>query len=113
MIDDLEKTDLLLKKLKSLVPIETRLSPGLKRLLAEKSPDVPIPETCNVIDVFYTGDEGGIICSLDIGGPQARNANLVSITHLSFHRNTPLSREIDRYQRHTVKKIKQQNARGY
>ncbi len=113
MIDDLEKTNLLLEKLKTVVPIETRLSHSLMRLLAEKSPDVPIPETCNVIDVFYTGDEGGIICSLDIGGPQARNANLVSITHLSFHRNTPMSREIDRYQRHRVKKIKQQNARGY
>ena len=45
----------------------------------------------NVIDVFYTGDEGGIICSLDIGGPQTQNANLVSITYLGFHRNTPLS----------------------
>src|SRR5277367_2285852 len=54
-----------------------------------------IPERCNVIDVFYTGDEGGIICCLDIGGPQTQNANLVSITHLGFHRNTPLSREID------------------
>jgi hypothetical protein len=113
MIDDLEKTDLLLKKLKTVVPIETRLSPGLKRLLAEQSPAAPIPETCNVIDVLYTGDEGGIICCLDIGGPEARNANLVSITHLSFHRHAPLFREIDRYQRHRVKKIKKQNARRY
>ena len=45
--------------------------------------------------------------------PQTQNANLVSITHLGFHRNTPLSREIDLYQRHRIKKLKQQNARGY
>ena len=113
MIDDLEKTNFLLEKLKTVVPIEARLSPSLMRLLAEKSPETPIPEKCNVIDVFYTGDEGGIICSLDIGGQRTQHAHLVSITHLGFHRNTPLSREIDLYQRHRTKKLKRQNARGY
>src|SRR5271157_1390156 len=113
MIDDLEKANFLLQKLKTVVPIEAWLSPSLMRLLAEKSPQIPIPERCNVIDVFYTGDEGGIICCLDVGGPQTRDANLVSITLLGFHRNTPLSREIDLYQRHRIKKLKQQKARGY
>jgi hypothetical protein len=113
MIDDLEKTNFLLEKLKTVVPIEARLSHSLIRLLAEKSPEMPIPERCKVIDVFYTGDEGGIICCLDIGGLQTQDVNLVSITHLGFHRNTPLSREIDLYQRHRIKKLKQQNARGY
>ena len=113
MIDDPGKTNLLLEKLKTVVPIEATLSQSLIRLLAERSPEITIPERCNVIDVFYTGDEGGIICCLDIGGPQTKEAHLVSITHLGFHRNTPLSREIDRYQRHRIKKLKQQNARGY
>ena len=113
MIDDLEKTNVLLEKLKTVVPFETRLSPRLTRLLAEKSPEMPIPERCQVIDVIYTGDEGGIICCLDIGGPHTKNAHLVSITHLGFYRNTPLSREIDVYQRHRIKKLKQQDARGY
>lgn len=113
MIDDLERTNFLLEKLKTVVPIEARLPQSLIRSLAEKSPEMPIPERCNVIDVFYTGDEGGIICCLDVGGPQTRDANLVSITLLGFHRNTPLSREIDLYQRHRIKKLKQQKARGY
>ncbi|MDB5394732.1 MAG: putative protein YjbI, containings pentapeptide repeat [Rhodospirillales bacterium] len=113
MIDDLEKANFLLEKLKAVVPLEARLSQSPIRLLAEKSPEMPIPERCKVIDVFYTGDEGGIICCLDIGGPQAQNAHLVSITHLSFYRNTPLSREIDVYQRHRIKKLKQQDGRGY
>jgi hypothetical protein len=72
MIDDLEKTNLLLEKLKTVIPIEARLSQSLIRLLAEKSPEISIPARCNVIDVFYTGDEGGIICCLDIGGPHGR-----------------------------------------
>jgi hypothetical protein len=113
MIDDLEKTDFLLEKLKKAVPFEARLSQRLIRLLSERSPEMPIPERCQVIDIIYTGDEGGIICCLDIGGPQTKNTHLVSITHLGFYRNTPLSREIDAYQRHRIKKIKQQDARGY
>ena len=112
MIDDLERTNFLLEKLKTVVPIEARLPQSLIRSLAEKSPEMPIPERCNVIDVFYTGDEGGIICCLDIGGSQTQDATLVSITLLGFHRNTPLSREIDLYQRHRIKKLKQQKARG-
>jgi len=113
MIDDLEKTNLLLENLKTVVPFETRLSQRLIRMLAERSPEMPIPERCQVIDVIYSGDEGGIICCLDIGGPHTKNALLVSITHLGFYRNTPLSREIDAYQRHRIKKLKQQGARGY
>ncbi len=112
MIDDLEKTNFLMEKLKTVVPFEVRLSQRLIRLLAERSPEMPIPERCQVIDVVYTGDEGDIICCLDIGGPQTKNAHLVSITHLEFHRNTPRSREIDVYQRHRIKKLKQQDARG-
>src|SRR5260370_35376464 len=106
MIDDLEKTNFLLEKLKTVVPIEARLSQSLIRLLAEKSPEMPIPESCNGIDVFYTGDEGGLICCLDIGGPQTQDANLVSITHLGFHRNTPPSRNTSLYHPHTINKPK-------
>jgi hypothetical protein len=43
MIDDLEKTNLLFETLKTIVPIEARLSQSLIRLLAERSPEMPIP----------------------------------------------------------------------
>jgi hypothetical protein len=33
---------------------------------------------------------------------------VVSITHLAFDRRGPLSREIDAYQRHRIKKLKRQ-----
>lgn len=68
--------------------------------------------TCQVIDVFNLGDEGGIACSLDIGGPEAKNAHIVSITHLIFDRRSPLFREIDAYQRRRVKKLKQHQGRS-
>src|SRR5271167_2062964 len=98
MIDDLEKTNFLLEKLKTVVPIEARLSQSLIRLLAEKSPEMPIPERCNVIDVFYTGDEGGNICSPDVGGPKTPDPNLISKPPPGFYRKTPPSRRIHLYQ---------------
>jgi len=38
---------------------------------------------------------------------------LVSITHLGFDRRNPLFRQIVAYQRHRIKKLKQQLGRGY
>jgi hypothetical protein len=113
MIDLHEKTDLLIELLKESLPIEANITPPLAKLLAKQAPDTPIPVKCNVITVFYTGDMGGIICGLDIGGPYTKTPYLVSITHLTFHRRVPLSREIEAYQRHRTKKLRQQQARGY
>ena len=71
-----------------------------------------VPKKCNVTSVFYTGDMGGILCGLDMGGTETDYADVVSITHLAFDRRAPLSREIDAYQRHRIKKLKQQQGRG-
>ena len=73
--------------------------------------NIPIPSRCNVIDVVYRGDVGGILWCLDIGGPDTKSAHIVSITHLTFNRNIPLAREIEAYQRHRNKKLKQQQGR--
>ena len=113
MIDDPNKTDLLIASLKESLPIQTIITPYLASALAKQSPDIPIPGQCNVIDVFYTGDMGGILCCLDIGGPDTKSPHLVSITHLTFNRRIPLAREIEVYQRHRNKKLKQQQGRGY
>ena len=69
MIDQQGKTDLLIARLKESLPIEANITPPLVKMLTENSPDIPIPATCKITSVFYTGDFGGIICSLDIGGP--------------------------------------------
>jgi hypothetical protein len=61
----------------------------------------------------YSGDIGGVLCSLDIGGREAENVHLVSITHLTFNRNVPLFREIEAYQRHRIKKLKKQQGSRY
>ena len=113
MIDDPRKTELLLSMLKESLPIEANITKYLANALMQQSPDATIPQKCNVTSVFYTGDMGGILCGLDIGGAETENAHVVSITHLTFDGRVPLSREIDAYQRHRIKKLKRQQGRGY
>jgi hypothetical protein len=113
MIDDPWKTDLLMSMLTEALPIEANVTQYLAGELMQKSPEITIPKKCNVTSIFYTGDMGGILCGLDIGGAEAKTAHVVSITHLTFDRRVPLSREIEGYQRHRIKKLKQQQGRGY
>jgi hypothetical protein len=113
MIDDPWKTELLLSMLTESLPIEANITQYLASELMETSPDIAIPKKCNVTEVFYTGDMGGILCGLDIGGAETKAAHVVSITHLRFDRRIPLSRQIEGYQRHRIKKLKQQQVRGY
>jgi hypothetical protein len=108
MIDEPRKTDLLMSMLKESLPIQANITPHLSDALMNKSPDIAIPKKCNVISVFYTGDMGGILCALDIGGVETKTPHVVSITHLTFDRRVPLSREIEAYQRHRIKKLKQE-----
>ncbi|SEF12800.1 hypothetical protein SAMN05444161_8828 [Rhizobiales bacterium GAS191] len=110
MIDDPRKTDLLMAMLKESLPIPANIPPYLARELAKGTSDISILSRCNVIDVFYSGDMGGILCSLDIGGPDTKSAHVVSMTHLTFNRNVPLAREIEAYQRHRNKKLKKQQS---
>ncbi len=113
MIDDPEKTDRLVAELKASLPVETRLSQILIRAIAQQTPDLAVPDSCNVVSIFYMGEEGGIVCGLDVGGPDTKTPYIVSITHLSFDRRAPLFRQIDAYQRHRIKKLKQQSGRNY
>jgi hypothetical protein len=111
MIDDPRKTDLLIAKLREWLPFAANITECLARTLEKQSPEVTIPKRCNVVDILNSGDMGGILCCLDIGGPQTKAAHVVSITHLSFDRRLPFSREIKAYQHHRIKKLKQERGR--
>ena len=111
MIDDPDKTERLIAALEASLPVEARPTAALMATLSQQSPDVAIPATCSVAKVFYAGEEGGIVCALDIGGPDGGTPYVVSITHLIFQRKLSLFRQIDAYQRHRIKKLKQQARR--
>lgn len=113
MIDDLEKTNRLLAELTASLPLDARPTRDLVRTFSERLAR-PAPVTrCRVVDIHYAGEEGGIVCKLEMEGQKADEGFFVSITHLIFERKTPLFRQIDAYQRHRIKKLRQQGGRGY
>ncbi len=113
MIDDHWKTNSLISMLKESLPIQANITPYLSAALMRQTPDIAIPRKCNVVSIFYTGDMGGILCALDLGGGETKTPHVVSITHLTFDRRVPHSREIEAYQRHRIKKLKRQQGPGY
>jgi hypothetical protein len=86
------------------LPITARLTSETQALLRKQIKGPPVPARCQVTSLHYTGDEGGILCKLDLG-PDAENDAFVSITHLRFDAQLPLARAIAAYQKHRVKRL--------
>jgi hypothetical protein len=107
MIDHPEITQRLIAKLNEALPLPARLTPELQDLLRRQISSQTIPARANVTWISYAGDEGGIVCKLDLG-PEVENAAFTSITHLRFDPRSPLARQIAAYQKHRVKRIQRQ-----
>jgi hypothetical protein len=109
MIDHPITTADLLAKLKAALPIPARLTPELQASLSGQNAGANIPATAAIILLHYMGDEGGILCKLDLGQGIEKQA-FVSITHLRFDPRMALAREIAVYQKHRVKRIRRHSA---
>jgi hypothetical protein len=108
MIDDPGATESLLARLEAALPIPARLTPELQASLREQNAGTAIPANCDVTWVTYMGDEGGIVCRLDLG-PGVEKDAFTSITHLRFDARLPLAREIAAYQKHRIKRLRRQH----
>lgn len=107
MLDKLEKTRELLATLTAAAPFKVELQDSLiAHLRAQPSPVVAAPRQ-SVTKVLYLGDEGGIVCHLNPG--DGHNALVVSLTHLRVRRTLPFAAAVFDYQKHRVKKLKQQD----
>jgi hypothetical protein len=108
MIDHPEATERLLAQLEAALPIPARLAPELQASLRGQNAGTAIPASCQVTWVTHMGDEGGIVCKLDLG-PDVEKEAFTSITHLRFDARLPLARDIAAYQKHRVKRLKRQH----
>jgi len=106
MIDHPETVERLIAKLNEALPIPARVTPELQASLQGQTGGV-IPAQCAVTWIYYMGDEGGIVCKLDLGST-VEKAAFTSITHLRFDPRLPLAREITAYQKHRVKRLRGQ-----
>lgn len=107
MIDHPDITERLIEKLNDALPIAARLTPELQDALRSQNTGSIIPAHATVTWISYAGDEGGIVCKLDLG-PNVDNAAFTSITHLRFDPRLPLARQITAYQKHRVKRLQSQ-----
>ena len=106
MIDIPDKTEALMARLEAALPVPAKPTPEALKTLRQQSPEPPLPRHCDITAIYYAGDEGGILCTLDFGLDDSKEVYVVSITHLRFGGIAPLSRAVVAYQRHRVKKLK-------
>lgn len=106
MIDHSETVNCLMAKLTEALPIPARITPELQASLQGQTGGA-VPAQCAITWITYMGDEGGIVCKLDLGANAGKEA-FTSITHLRFDPRLPLAREITAYQKHRVKRLRRQ-----
>ena len=107
MIDIPDKTEALIARLEAALPVRARPTPEVLKTLGQQSPEPRLPRHCDITKIYYAGDEGGILCTLDFRLDDSKHVYFVSITHLRFGGKSALSRAVVAYQRHRVKKLKQ------
>ena len=112
VIDNPLQAHLLMAKLKAALPLPALATPPMLAQLQEQAPALDLSPRCQITQIHYAGDEGGILCKLDFGQEDTDQAFFVSITHLTFDRRLPLAREIAAYQKHRVKRLRRSGPAG-
>ncbi len=107
MIDNPGQAERLLIRLQAALPMPARMTPELAATLRTPDTAMEIPAACSIIAVHYAGDEGGIVCGLDVAAANDK-AVYASITHLRFDPRLPVARDIAAYQKHRVKRLRRQ-----
>jgi hypothetical protein len=111
MLDDYARAMELVNKMKDHLPIPVRLGSPVKRTLRDKGLAVSLDQTFKIKQVFYFGDEGGIMCDVT-PAQDTREAVVVSLTHLLVPAHHSLSQEIRAYQRERARRIAQSGGSG-
>ena len=106
MIDDPAQVIDLMGKIEAQLPIPATPTSALVQQLRPKGLKISTQRVMFISRVFYLGDEGGIMCDVT-PTKDAREAYVVSLTHLRIVPNHPLSRDIRAYQRERVRRIAQ------
>ena len=99
-----EEYEILVEKLKEILPFEAQPTRELVQLLRETR-EITLKSTLTIISVFNTDDMGGIICAV-ASKEQEKDAVVCSLTHLVISSANPLFQEITQYQKKRIKHLK-------
>jgi hypothetical protein len=106
VIDNIDQVERLLSKLRESLPLLATLSREVAAIIREQSPEADPSRRYSVTRVDYAGDEGGIMCKVELGPDNDDRALFASITQLQFGRVGPLARQIAAYQKHRIKRLR-------
>jgi hypothetical protein len=104
MIDDPRTVAELIGKLESHIPIPAKPTGPLVQQLRARGSKLMKDRVLFIRRVFYLGDEGGIMCDVT-QSRAAKEAIVVSLTHLRIPPDHPLFREIRAYQLARIRRL--------
>jgi hypothetical protein len=96
----------LVEEMKQHLPIPARPTKQLSQHLRKKGIVIDMDQDLNIINVFDSGDIGGIICATEANKKQVL---VISLTHLVIKPDHPLSNKIHAYQKERTKSLQTQH----
>ena len=106
-IDDPDQVKTLIAKMEAQLPISAEIQPRPASYLRSQGAFVPPHRNIQIYGVFYSGDEGGILCA--ISPKDSKEPVVISLTHLKISYRHPLEKEIRAYQKTRTKKLNTSN----
>ncbi len=106
MIDDPRAIESLMELIRAALPMRAHVGRDVLRTLRRETPEASLSHQCDITEVRYAGDEGGILCTLDFDDHALKTVYIVSITHVTFERRNPLWRDIERYKKRRIKRLR-------
>jgi len=106
MIDDPRAIESLMERIRAALPMRAHVGRDVLRTLRQEAPGASLSHQCDITEVRYAGDEGGILCTLDFDDHASKEVYIVSITHVTFERRNPLWREVKRYKNRRIKRLR-------
>jgi hypothetical protein len=98
-----EGSGALLEEMKQHLPIPARLTKEACKLLNQEGMHIDMNREINIVNVFDSGDAGGITCAIEGDG---KKVIVISVTHLIINPDHPLSDKIKAYQKQRIKRLK-------
>ena len=98
MIDNPDQVERLVARLRQSLPLLATVTPEVAAIIREHSPAADPQRRYSITRVDYAGDEGGIVCKVELGPENGDRALFASITHLKFAHAEPIARQIAAYQ---------------
>jgi hypothetical protein len=84
MIDNPDQVERLVAKLRESLPLFATVTSEVAAVIREQSSEADLSRQYTVTRVDYAGDEGGIMCKVELGPENDDRALFASITHLRF-----------------------------